>query len=271
MTTYNRFLFGLAAVSMIPIDLNATADRVLPSPPPMQQAGQLAFVQPSPDLAEGAKSSLAKRGFPWYDESKDDFRTLVPPKDYDWDWLPDWLKNRDSSSRDSAAPLAGVFTALMWTFFALLLAFVVALLIHYLRTYRPDSGGDKPGHDAKITVGQLDALPAAVRQYGDFLAEAQRCLDADDLQGAIVFFYSYQLLALDRAGRLLLAKGKTNRRYVREVQKAEPRLLDVFRRSVALFERAFFGKLPISSDAFRELWQKRDLFLAMMEGRSASP
>lgn len=234
--------------------------------PPLGPAGGATLVQSSDDAVEKARESLSKRRYPWYDSNADDYRALPPPREYDWDWLPDWLT--DWSVGESLGGALRTFaTAAMWTLFGLLAVAVAAVLVYHLRHRIPDASDEREERAAEVEVDALESLPAPVRHYDDFLAEAERRVAAGDLQSAVVFLHSYFLLALDRAGCIVLAKGKTNRRYLRELKDSQPRYAPLLDASIVQFERAFFGKLEVGREAFEALWANRGLFRGMMEGR----
>ena len=56
----------------------------------------------------------------------------------------------------------------------------------------------------------------------DLLAEARRHYQAGNYGAAIVYLFSFQLVQLDRRQIIQLAKGKTNRQYLREVGPRDP-------------------------------------------------
>ena len=91
---------------------------------------------------------------------------------------------------------------------------------------------------------RIDALPFPPPDAGrlDFLAEAERCRREGDFDRAIVFLFSYQLLRLDRHGRIHLTRGKTNRQYLREIFAAP--LRGLVEQTMFLCEAAFFGHRP---------------------------
>ena len=236
--------------------------------PPARRAPGASLLQNSDDAVATARDSLSKSRFPWYDSSADDYRALPLPREHDWDWLPERLTNWSVGAgvRDALTSFA---TVVMWTVFGALVAAGVAVLVYHLVHRIPDASDERAERAAEITLDQLESLPAPVRRCDDFLAEAERCVAAGDLQSAVVFLHSYHLLALDRAGCIALAKGKTNRRYLRELKDSQPRYAPLLDASIVQFERAFFGKLDVAREAFEALWANRGLFRAMMEGRGA--
>ena len=74
--------------------------------------------------------------------------------------------------------------------------------------------------ESRRDADRVEALPFHVRAAsGDFLAEARRLYDAGHYSEAIVYLFSYQLVQLDKHHVIRLAKGKTNRQYVRETRQ----------------------------------------------------
>jgi hypothetical protein len=120
-----------------------------------------------------------------------------------------------------------------------------------------------------LDTAQLEALPSAVRKVTDFIAEAQRLAQSGDFNAAMIFYYSWQLVTLDRAGIVELEVGKINRQYVRETIQNCPELRELFQKSTRLFEDAFYGNVRLESESFERLWQARDEFRKspLKEGR----
>ena len=84
-------------------------------------------------------------------------------------------------------------------------------------------------------------------------AQAAEYRDQGDYSRAIVFLFSYLLVELDQAQLISLAKGKTNYRYLRELnphRHLQSRLRDV----VNLFEAAYFGRRTLTKDQFDTVW-----------------
>lgn len=84
-------------------------------------------------------------------------------------------------------------------------------------------------------------------------AQAAEYRDQGDYSRAIVFLFSYLLVELDQAQLIALAKGKTNYRYLRELnphRHLQSRLRDV----VSLFEAAYFGRRTLTKEQFDTVW-----------------
>ena len=63
---------------------------------------------------------------------------------------------------------------------------------------------------------------------------------------AIIYLFSYQLVRLDRSQLIRLAKGKTNRQYLGELQSASP-LKRMLAQSMSSFEDVFFWQPWVKS------------------------
>src|SRR5262249_31318311 len=104
------------------------------------------------------------------------------------------------------------------------------------------------------------ALPFKVRAATtDFLAEARRLYDAGQYSDAIIYLFSYQLVELDKYHVIHLAKGKTNRQYLREL-RPRPLLAGVIETTMVAFEDAFFGKKQLSRETFERSWLRLNEF-----------
>ena len=203
--------------------------------------------------ADTAKSSLTKRAYPWYDAKKDAFRPLRPPKE-DSTVVP------NLSFIQILGNLFGPFLQIViWGILGIL---ILTALIVFLRS----AGMGDPlvsshkSEPATIDLETIEALPEPVRGVSDLLSEAERRAAQSAFDQAILFYYGWQLLQLDRQQLIEVQKGKTNRQYRREVAVTKPVLNDVFRESIRLFEEAFFGKRPISREAFEHVWNQRHRF-----------
>lgn len=202
---------------------------------------------------ETARASLARRGFPWYDAKQDDFRHLDPPKHVE----PSRPKNDDNPD-DSGNLFQILQKILLW---GVLITLIAAVAVIAVRTWQDSffEPAHKPS-EAAISLEALEALPEPVRKVHDLLGEAARLVAEADFAAAILFYYSWQLVQLDRHQHIELQKGKTNRQYQREVSASMPGLIDAFSPSRRLFEDAFFGQLPIDQLEFQQVWNQRHRF-----------
>ncbi len=139
-----------------------------------------------------------------------------------------------------------------------------------------------PANDADISaveaqLERVEALPLAMEEpSGDYLALARRALAAGEYDRAIAYIFAQQLLVLDEHQVLRLVKGKTNRRYIAEVRSYvpdEPRLAELLRQAVEVFERSFFGGIKPSREEVEVCLAGVDSSQALLvhrqEGRAA--
>ncbi len=94
----------------------------------------------------------------------------------------------------------------------------------------------------------------------DPLQAARKMAEAGDYDGAVQYLYGYMLLALDRAGQIVLHRGKTNRMYMLELGSRT--LRDLLKPTMLAFEDVFFGRHAIDRARFTQLWNNLDQFHA---------
>src|SRR5262249_60815638 len=99
---------------------------------------------------------------------------------------------------------------------------------------------------------------------GGLLDEARRKYEAGDYKSAIVYLYSYELLKLDQNQVLRLARGKTNREYLRELV-GRPELKVILAKTLVPFEDVFFGEHELSRERFEACWNAVDRFHRLIE------
>ncbi len=214
------------------------------------------------------KSLPGAEDFPWYDVTTDDLRRLdvAPPDQFD-DRPSRWT----SSQPSFAWPrwISAVFEALAW-----LSVIVVILVVAYFlaRTFagkpvslfQPAKIGDDLADDTIDSV-RVESLPFQLKQpLGNLLDEAKRWRQAGDYNQAIVYLYSYLLVELDRHQFIRLARGKTNRQYLREV-RLQSILHRVLRTNMIAFEDVFFGEQRLDREHFERCWQTLDDFHSQLE------
>jgi hypothetical protein len=185
-------------------------------------------------------------GYPWYDAKTDGVRRVEVSQP--------WRLN---------APIGTLLQVTAWTIVALLLAAVVYLLLRafWRRERRLARGDDEP------TAGgadRIESLPApGVDRPRDLLDEARRCHQRGDYGRAIVFLFSHELWQLDKHGRIRLARGKTNRQYLREI-RSWPALRSLVEQTALVFEDFFFGHHAVERLAFEACWSRLEEFDALV-------
>src|SRR5207253_2223269 len=119
--------------------------------------------------------------------------------------------------------------------------------------------------ESRRDADRVEALPFHVRAAtGDFLAEASRLYQAGKYSEAIIYLFSFELVELDRHHVIRLAKGKTNRQYVREA-RGRPLLRAVLETTMVAFEEAFFGNKTLPRELFERSWTRVNEFRLELE------
>jgi hypothetical protein len=201
----------------------------------------------SDPVNDGRKALDHWLGYPWYDAKTDDVRRVEVSQP--------WHLN---------VPLGTVLQVTAWAVVALLLAAVVYLLLRAFSRWERRRARD----DDETTAGgadRIESLPApAADRPRNLLDEARRCRQRGDYGRAIVFLFSHQLWQLDKHGRIRLARGKTNRQYLREI-RAWPALRGLVEQTAFVFEDFFFGHHTVEQLAFETCWSRLEEFDAMVE------
>lgn len=230
-----------------------------------------AFTQPLGDVDDQASIEHARgalsRGwgsrFPWYDESNDDVKPLripPPPKPRSWN-VPRWSFNLPGSALSRVA----------WIVLVVLVIALAWLLWRAYLAREARQAATQPETQRRIVsdASRIEALPFAIRRTAtDLLGEAERCYLEGNYSEAVIYFYSYLLVALDRGQIVRLAKGKTNRQYLRELG-GRPRLREILTLVMVAFEDVFFGQQPLSQHRFEQCWALRHEFHSHLQGAAA--
>ena len=215
---------------------------------------------PSPAIAEGREALKSSPQAPWYDRQKDDVReielsnsTAQTSRSSNLNWNFNWL------------------SYLIWTLMAIALAALAYLLIRAF-ILREQRLATRQGNSEELTGTQADRvehLPVPVRRpSGDLLSEARFHYENGNFREAIVYLYSHELVELDKQQVIHLARGKTNRQYLREV-KTRQRLRELLEQTMITFEDAFFGQLDIGRQRFETCWNRLSEFNSMLPGATS--
>ena len=222
---------------------------------------------------EAAKDSLSGRTrYPFYDRQQDDVRQLNVEEaraDDAANRRSKWTgKKAKTSTRTGGRAAAGLGEALQVLGLAALVVFIgiIAWLIAraFLKNEVTETKVSKVIETSR-DVDKVQALPFQIRQpAGDFLAEAQRLYAAGEFSEAVIYLYSHLLVQLDRHHVIRLAKGKTNRQYLRET-RSRPVLREILDQTMIAFEDVFFGDHELSREQFEACWQRLDRFHGELE------
>ena len=221
----------------------------------------------SPRWKPARKALRDAARFPWYDAEADRLRPVrVPPYEpllqpSDWNWQP---PNPQPVRR-------GKWWWLKWiagAFLAFLLFLILFLLLRALiERYRPEGGGGiaGDGNDGATEADRIESLPFRIeRPQTNLLAEARRHYLAGDYGEAMIYLFSYQLVQLDKRHLIRLARGKTNRQYLRELRTSLP-LRSMLSSAMVAFEDVFFGHHPLSRERFEACWNRLDEFHRLIQ------
>ncbi|WP_254510396.1 DUF4129 domain-containing protein [Anatilimnocola floriformis] len=230
---------------------------------------------PARESVKDARNALNGRTpFPFYDSAKDDVKRMnvkAPP-----DAAPPakgsttWTRNgttpvRGGGGRGGASGLGALLQIIGVALFTAVISAVVYFLVKaFLQGEQTQTEGTK-FIDTSSDVDRVEDLPFQIKKpTGDFLSEAQRLYEAGQYSEAIVYLFSYQLVALDKRHVIRLAKGKTNRQYLRETRSREM-IKQVLQRTMISFEDVFFGHHNLSRERFEECWRQLDEFHQQLE------
>jgi len=219
-------------------------------------------------VREGRQSLQSEVEYPWYDAENDSLRRIeVPePEEEEEEEPEDPDPSAASSGGGGSSALGGIFQALFWGIIILLFAAVIGALIWaFLRADRTQTDDDgtevvQSSHE----VDRIENLPFKIRTpQSDLLAEAERHYNEGNYREAVIYLYSYKLVELDKNHRIRLAKGKTNRQYLRELHQ-DRSIAGILERTMIAFEDAFFGHHELSRRRFEDCWNSLGQFRSLM-------
>lgn len=242
------------------------------------QAIVLRADEPGPAVEAGKQAFRDSASFPWYDPETDDLRDLhakarqdedTDTRKHGWEWEP---PQTNANINWQYPTLWQIVQYMAMALLVVLILGLVVLLLRYFLKQEDDIGSPGAAISSEDRVGEVDRveqLPFVVRRPGgDLLSEARALYEQGRYGEAMVYLYSYQLVQLDRHHMIHLAKGKTNRQYLREVRQ-EPRLRTILHGSIVAFEDFFFGHHDLDRQRFEECWQRLDEFHGALEQHGA--
>ncbi len=233
-----------------PVDLSA--DPVSPATEAEDAAETREPAKPEEAVLAGQKALHHSAHYPWYNADQDAIQPVpvtaeAPPV---------------ATSASGGSWLAGLgvlLQLLAWILLTAALLVLVYLLLRAFLTRDPaESTPNVPPDDGD--AARIESLPFPVAAGRlDLLAEARRHYQAGNYGAAIVYLFSFQLVQLDRRQIIRLAKGKTNRQYLREVG-ARAGLLQLIEPTMVAFEDVFFGNRTLERQRFESCWSRLDEF-----------
>ncbi|MBS0209625.1 MAG: hypothetical protein JSS27_11800 [Planctomycetes bacterium] len=208
---------------------------------------------------ESGKKALGRVGGNWYDSQQDglrriDFNTRVEEE------KPVERRARTPSKGGGEAASLGMM--LMW---GVVIGVLVILCLAMAKFFLGGAGEprDEKRSQAAVNRARIEALPFELKSVdGDLLAEARRRYEAGDYSGAFVYLYSHELVELDRQQVIRLARGKTNRQYLREASRCGG-LRGIVEPCMIAFEEAFFGHRQLDRARFEASWGRLEEFRAL--------
>ncbi|HUY36484.1 MAG TPA: DUF4129 domain-containing protein [Pirellulales bacterium] len=225
-------------------------------------AGRGAAAEPSDGVEEARQALGSSRRFPWYDETEDGLRRVNVKTPWEWNWKTNATPSFNWSW----------LQVLIWVVAAAMLAGLAYLLIKAYLDREDRAVGEPLGlrkYDAAGDEARIEALPFRIRRGApDLLGEARRHYAAGNYGEAVIYLFSHELVELDRGRMIRLAKGKTNRQYLRELARRRV-LAQLFEQSMVAFEDVFFGNYALQRRRFEECWRRLGEFEALVgEGRA---
>lgn len=209
----------------------------------------------------------------WYDAASDAYRPPKVAPDLDH---PLRTGGTIAGPGQAPAPAAGgvgrgfnwpsgdalAYTILVVLGFGLV-GVAIALACVSMRTWRPAADANL-AKAITIDPARVADLPfEAQAEMQDPLAYARHLLASGAYDEATIFLYGYMLLALDRAGKIVLHRGKTNRMYWHELG-SNRQLRELLLPAMLAFEDVFFGRHSIDRERFFAIWNQLDNFHRML-------
>jgi hypothetical protein len=190
-------------------------------------------------VASGGEVLRQRLQIPWYDAQSDALRPIAISTRWELDLS--WL----------AEP---IYLAVTIVVVALLLV-LIWLIVRVLRE-RQSQRVERTQADPLLVADRVEALPfLRERPQGDLLGQARHHYQQGNYSEAIIYLFSYQLIELDRSTLIRLAKGKTNRQYLREAGRVRP-LKSLLERTMITFEDVFFGRRSLDRVGFEACWNQ---------------
>jgi hypothetical protein len=227
-----------------------------------------AYALTDDEAVEASRKGLSRRGdYPWYDAQNDGVKRVdvapapPPPQAGDWEW-----KGRNTPPTRPSLGLGAVFGRVLLALgFAVLIGLLALVVWLLIRTFLANETVSDDSRKRAVIgtdedVDRVDALPFKVRRpRGDLLEEARRHYEDGNYNEAIIYFYSYLLVELDKGQLIRLTRGKTNRQYLREI-RPRPLLFELLEMTMIAFEDVFFGHHALGRDRFESCFHRLDEF-----------
>jgi len=208
----------------------------------------LAASDDSDRFVESGGAHLRERmQIPWYD-AEDDSLQAIPLRS---NWEP----------RGSASWLARPVYAMLVVLVVVLALVLAWFIVRIIRERERGHARERPAEtDPLVAADRIEALPfLRERSQHDLLGQARHHYEQGNFAEAIIYLFSYELVELDRSALVRLAKGKTNRQYLREAGKVRG-VGQLLGQTMTTFEDVFFGRRPLDRAGFEACWSQLGQF-----------
>ncbi len=191
---------------------------------------------------DAAREALASGRFTWYDSQRDTVAPIDLPK--------------QRAPIRFEVPALGWLRWLAWGLLAVVLAALMAWIVWASRLDSVAGRRAVDGREDIVAADRVESLPfMAERSKRDLLGEARRHYAAGNYSEAIIYLFSYELVQLDKFALVELARGKTNRQYLREAS-LKPGVRPLVERTMLAFELVFFGRRELDRAGFEVCWNQ---------------
>jgi hypothetical protein len=218
-------------------------------------------VAPFAAAEDQVREDLSRAKPVWYDSEHDDWRRVEVEKP----------KEREVPSHDGSAGAALAATAFAYLVGMVAVGVLIWLITLVFRSRTALLREQEQVEAAPLRRADISALAFTPQEgRGDPEAALAAALRAGDWRLAAIWIYTLMLLRLDRAGVVRLAPGKTNGSYRAESRRGPAAAAAALAAGIDVFERSFFGHLPVSREEIAELKRRREsLEAAVADGRPA--
>ncbi len=224
----------------------------------------MTYDDPQNAIDAGGQALRPLNRFPWYDPASDGLRRVevpAPDRPAHFPVRPDYFPVRPDLN-----------SLIFWSALVLLSMALTVLMVMFLRAMRLRKSL-KRNRGAAMVIGEaqrIEALPYPVARTNlSLLDQARNFYRAGNYASAVIYLFGHQLVQLDQRQFIRLAKGKTNRQYLREIGQAEV-LRQLVGQTLVAFEDVFFGHHDIERQRFEGCWSRLPEFESLLERESPS-
>jgi hypothetical protein len=153
---------------------------------------------------------------------------------------------------------------------AVIVGLFVWLIVALSRTFLGRESAAAVTSEQNMELGleadRIEHLPFDVRRpQSDLLAESRRLYEQGEYSQAVIYYFSYLLVELDRRQVIRLTRGKTNRQYLREVRRQRQEVAGLVERTMVAFEDVFFGDHELERSRFESCWSGLEDFQKQLQ------